>query len=132
MFAQYDLSAPSTWAEFEQVCDTLLENGVPPIALDGNISFYNAYYYKWAVQQVMGSGNFLKAAQDETGAAWDDPGYLKAAELVHELSKGGKNYFQAGYEGSVYPAGQADWALGKSGMVFCGTWIPLELSLIHI
>ena len=48
MFAQYDMSAPSTWAEFEQVCDTLLENGVPPIALDGNISFYNAYYYKWA------------------------------------------------------------------------------------
>lgn len=126
MFAQYDLSAPSTWTEFEQVCDTLLENGVPPIALDGNISFYNAYYYKWAVQQVMGSGNFLKAAQDETGAAWDDPGYLKAAELVHELSKSGKNYFQPGYEGSVYPAGQADWALGKSGMVFCGTWIPLE------
>lgn len=128
MFAEYGLEVPKTWAEFENVCDTLLSKGVPPIALDGNISFYNAYYYKWAVQQIMGSGNFMRAATDPTGETWNEPGYLQAAQLVHELSKGGKNYFQPGYEGSAYPAGQADWALGKSGMVFCGTWIPLETS----
>ena len=126
MFSKYNLEVPKTWDEFMTVCATLKDNGVPPIALDGNISFYNAYYYKWALQRTMGSGNFIKAAQDPTGAAWDDPGYLEAAKMVHELSKGGNDYFQPGYEGSAFPAGQADWALGKSGMVFCGTWIPLE------
>ena len=49
MFAEYNLTPPTTWDEFLQVCQTLSDNGIPPIALDGNISFYNAYYYKWAV-----------------------------------------------------------------------------------
>jgi raffinose/stachyose/melibiose transport system substrate-binding protein len=128
MFAKYNLTAPKTWEEFIKVCAALKAAGVPPIALDGNISFYNAYYYTWAVQRVLGSGQLMAAASDATGAAWDNPGYLEAAKLVYELSKGGKNFFQPGYEGSAYPTGQSEWAQGKYGMVFCGTWIPVETS----
>lgn len=126
MFEANGITVPKTWDEFITVCDTLNGKGIPPIALDGNISFYNSYYFKWACQRLLGSGKFHEAALDTTGAAWDDPGFLEAAKAVYELSKSGKNFFQPGYEGSVYPAGQADWALGKSGMVLCGTWIPLE------
>jgi raffinose/stachyose/melibiose transport system substrate-binding protein len=126
MFAKHNLTPPKTWEDFIKVCATLKAANIPPIALDGNISFYNAYYYTWAVQRVMGSGKLWTAASDTTGAAWDEPGYLEAAKLIYELSKGGKNYFQSGYEGSAYPTGQSEWAQGKYGMVFCGTWIPIE------
>lgn len=126
MFAEYGLEVPATWEDLLEVCEVLKSNGIDPIALDGNISFYNAYYYKWALQRIAGSGNLIKAATDKTGAAWDDPAYLEAAELVYTLSKSGKNYFAEGYEGSVWPAGQSEWALGNAGLVFCGTWIPLE------
>lgn len=128
MFANFNLTAPKTWDEFIAVNQTLKDNGIAPLALDGNISFYNAYYYYWACARVLGSGKFSEAAFDKTGAAWDDPGFLKAAELVYELSKGGKDFFIDGYEGSAYPAAQSDWALGDAGSVLCGTWIPVETS----
>jgi raffinose/stachyose/melibiose transport system substrate-binding protein len=126
LFKANGLTAPKTWSEFIKVNEALKAKGIAPLADDGNISFYNAYYWYWISQRVNGSGAFNRAAADTTGAAWDEPGFLKAAQLLHELSKSGKNLFQDGYEGSNYPAAQADWALGKSGSVLCGSWIPIE------
>lgn len=128
MFADNGITVPKTWDEFIKMGEALKAKEIAPLALDGNINFYNAYYYYWALERVMGAGNLKKAALDATGAAWDDPGYLQAAKLVAELSKTSKNFFQKGYEGSNYPAAQADWALGKSGCILCGTWIPVETS----
>ena len=126
LFNKLGLNPPKTWNDFMAVNQKLKDNKIPPLALDGNISFYNAYYYYWACARVLGSGKFSEAANDKTGAAWDNPGFLQAAQLVSSLSKAGKNYFQDGYEGSAYPAAQSDWALGKAGSVLCGTWIPNE------
>jgi len=126
LFRNLGISPPTTWDEFIANGEVLLANGLPPLALDGNINFYNGYYYYWAIQRVLGSGALTAASTDPTGATWDDPGYLRAAELVHELSSAGRNFFQPGYEGSAFPAAQSDWALGLSGSVLCGTWIPNE------
>ncbi len=126
LFSELDIQVPKTWDEFLKVCESLQASGLPPLAADGNISFYNCYYYQALCQRLMGSGAFLAAALDETGAAWDDPGFLKAAQMVAELSASGKNYFQDGYAGTAYPAAQSDWAMGGAGMVYCGSWIPLE------
>jgi len=128
MFTSNNLTTPNTWDEFITVCEALKGNGIPPLALDGGVYDYNAYYYYWAVQRVLGSGKFSEAAHDRTGAAWDDPGYLRAAEMVYELSKSGKDFFQDGYEGSMWPAAQSDFALGELGLMLCGSWIPKELS----
>ena len=126
LFAEFDLTVPTTWDEFITLCEALKAEDIPPLALDGQISFYNAYYFGYACQRVMGTGAFMAAATDPTGATWDDPGYLQAAQMVDELSKGGKDFFQPGYEGSAYPTGQGEWAMGLYGMVYCGTWIPTE------
>lgn len=126
LFKELKLEAPKTWDEFLKVCEAIDASGIPALAADGNISFYNCYYLQAISQRLLGSGAFLKAALDETGAAWDDPAFLEAAKMVTELSVKGKNYFQEGYAGSAYPAGQSDWAMGGAGMVYCGTWIPLE------
>ena len=126
VYAQYGLSAPESWEEFISNNKTLTAEGIPALALDGNISFYNAYYYYWAVARVLGAGNLMAAASDRTGKTWYNPGFLRAAEMVYELSEGGSNLFQSGYAGSNYPAAQADWAMNKSGAILCGTWIPSE------
>jgi ABC-type glycerol-3-phosphate transport system substrate-binding protein len=126
LFSKHGLSAPGTWSEFIKNNEVLKSKGIPPLALDGNISFYNAYYYYWALTRVMGPGNLKAAAADKTGATWDNPGYLKAAQLVQEISAGGKGHFQSGYSGSNFPAAQADWALNQMGSILCGTWIPVE------
>lgn len=126
LFKANNLTAPKTWAEFVKVNEALKAKGIAPLALDGNINFYNAYYWYWICERVCGAGAFRKAAGDPTGKAWDDPGFLKTAQLVYDLSKSGDDYFEDGYEGSNYPAAQGEWALGKSGSILCGTWIPVE------
>ncbi len=126
MWNEMGVEAPKTWDEFLALADTFAAAGMPLCAQD-NDPMYNSYWYYWAVQRVMGAGKLYEAATDATGAAWDDPGYLKAAEMVYEVSKAGKNIFQQGYEGSVWPAGQQDYALGNEGAILCGTWIPVEL-----
>jgi len=101
---------------------------IAPLAQDAVESLYNAYYYYWTCARVLGSGKLSAAAFDETGAAWDNPGYLQAAQMVYDLSKSGKNFFQDGYEGTVWPSAQSDWALGNAGSLLCGSWIPVETS----
>lgn len=126
MFAELGLKTPTTWDEFLAVSDSIETSGVPALAADGNISFYNCYYFQALCQRILGSGKFLEAALDKTGASWNDPGFLQAAKMLSEISAAGKNYFQDGYAGSAYPAAQSDWAMGGAGMIYCGTWIPLE------
>jgi len=126
MFGELGLSKPDTWQEFIKLNESLKEKGIHPLALDGNIDFYNAYYYVYLCQRILGTGSFLKAAEDKTGEIWDRYGYIEAAELTYELSKSGKNFFQPGYAESSFPAAQTNWALGNSGSIMCGTWIPQE------
>lgn len=126
LFAGLDLTAPETWDEFIAVCEAIDNSGIPALAADGNISFYNCYYFQNLCQRILGSGKFTEAALDETGELWGDPGFLEAAQKVSELGAAGKNFFQDGYAGSAYPAGQSDWAMGGAGMCYCGTWLPLE------
>lgn len=126
LFKELGLEVPKTWDEFIAVCDAIKASGIPALAEDGNISFYNCYYFQAIAQRLLGSGKFKEAALDVTGESWNDPAFLKAAQLTYLLSKSGNDYFQEGYAGSAYPAGQADWAMGGAGMIYCGTWIPVE------
>ena len=90
LFKQYNLTPPKTWSDFMKVGETLKANNISPLSLDGTVNVYGEYYFFEAVVRMLGPGSFLKAAQDTTGAAWDDPGYLKAAELVYDLSNSGR------------------------------------------
>lgn len=121
------LEAPDTWSEFIDCAKAFQAAGKPFLQVEGTQYDYSAYYYYLLTERVVGNGELLKAAQDPTGAAWDNPGFLKAAELVYQLSQAGENYFASGYSGNVWPAGQSDFALGGVGALLCGSWIPVEL-----
>jgi raffinose/stachyose/melibiose transport system substrate-binding protein len=128
LFAKAGITPPKTWDEFITAGEKFMaETGLPFLALDGVSNGYTAYYYYWACQRMLGAGKLFSAATDATGAAWDDPRFLTASEMLYEISKGGKNFFQDGYEGSAFPAGQSDWALGNQGCVLNGTWLPVEV-----
>jgi ABC-type glycerol-3-phosphate transport system substrate-binding protein len=126
LFAKYNAKVPKTWTEFLALCKSLKDAGVTPLSQDGTENTYNIYYYQLLADRLVGPGALHTAAFDKTGAAWDNPGYLKAAQLVYQLSKSGLNYFQDGYEGSLWPAAQASWSMGKEAMMLMGTWLPSE------
>ncbi len=123
-FNENGLTVPKTWDEFMQMCETLKGQGKACIAQDGTVDFYNAYYFYWLAERVMGPGAWYAAVSDPTGAAWDDPGWLKVAQMVQEPVQ--KGYFMSGWEGNVWPAGQVAWSQGEAAVVLCGSWIPNE------
>jgi len=126
LWADEGISVPGTWDEFIAAGEAFQSAGIDFLAQDYE-SMYNAYYYYWACARILGPGKLLEAAKDETGAKWDDPGFLKAADLIYELSAGGKHMFQKDYAASQWPAGQSDFALGSQAALMCGTWIPVEV-----
>ncbi len=129
MYSEYGLSAPATWDEFVSNGAVLKDAGIAPICLDTSIEWFSAYYYYWFLSRIMGGGNLIAAAADTTGDVWDDPAYLEAAQMLYNISKASDNQlFQDGYEGSTWPAGQADWAQGKIGHIYIGSWVPVETS----
>jgi len=124
LFEENGVEPPKTWDEFLAVSETMKSKGIAPFAQDGNIDFYNAYYYYWLVERIMGPGALLEAAGDKTGETWLQPGYLEAAQKLQELVD--KDYFAAGYEGSQYPAAQTSWAKGDAAMILNGSWLSSE------
>lgn len=121
---EYDITPPKTWGELMGICERLKGEGVPCFAQDGTINFYNAYWFYWVAERIMGQGAWYAAVSDPTGAAWDDPGWLEVAKKVQEPTL--KGYFMEGFEGSVWPAGQVAWSQGEAAFLLCGSWIPNE------
>jgi raffinose/stachyose/melibiose transport system substrate-binding protein len=124
LFASKGYTAPKTWDEFLALCAKFKSGGLPPLAQDGGINFYNVYYFRHLVQRILGNGALLKASGDKSGAAWQDSGFLKAAKMVEQLVKNG--YFIKGFEGYTFPAGQIDFVKGKAAMILISTWLPAE------
>lgn len=117
---------PADWDEFVSLLDEMQAEDGPPLALDGDISFYLTYWYTWAAIRHGGPGILKEAAQDETGETWEDPALLAAAEDIHELVEGG--HFVEGFRDTQWPAQQNAWATGESSaqLLLMGSWAPSE------
>jgi len=117
---------PSSWDDLMGVLDKLKSKGRTPIALDGDIPDYCAYWLEWPVLRAAGGGSILKAVGDKTGAAFEDKVWVEAAKAVSDLVKGG--YFPKGFQGTKFPTQQASWAdqTSKTDVVLMGSWLPSE------
>ncbi|MFF2846192.1 ABC transporter substrate-binding protein [Streptomyces sp. NPDC058001] len=115
-----------TWSQFTGTLDALKQKGRTPLALDGDISGYDAYWMTWSIVRHGGVGLLGKACADKTGAAWDDPAFLAAAKDIEELT--GKGYFPKDFNATKFPAQQTGWATGtnKTDFLLMGTWAPSE------
>jgi raffinose/stachyose/melibiose transport system substrate-binding protein len=125
-FAEAGIEAvPETWDEFLEACEKIKATGVEPIAQDAGVNFYNIIWYFYLVERLKGPGFLLAAAEDTTGALWDDPAFVKAAEMERQLWDNG--YIVEGAEGFTWPQGQQTLADDISAMELCGSWLPNEL-----
>ena len=125
MFKKLGIEVPKTWDEFINVCETLKKNNVTPLSLDGTVDIYNLWWYTRFAERLAGPDELAKAAVGDASFI-DNPAFLEAAKYIADLSK--KEYFQKGFEGSAFPASQALFTQGVTGMLFCGGWIPTEMS----
>ncbi|MFB9908713.1 ABC transporter substrate-binding protein [Allokutzneria oryzae] len=117
-------SPPKTWPELTALLAKSKAEGRSPIALDGDIPYYNAYWTVGVLQGALGPGRVSELAKDRTGKAWDTPEVRAVLTEVRDLSR--KGYFAPGFDGSKWPAVQEKWAQGQADFLLMGSWAPSE------
>lgn len=126
IFDEYGLSVPTTYEEYCNVCDTLLENGITPVALASTSD--DAWLVSQYIQQlsngIAGYGLF-DSLNNGTGS-WNDPAFIKAAELFQEEIE--KGYFEKGFTGVGNDEARVIFQNGQAAMYFNGTWEVPSLS----
>lgn len=120
-----NFEAPKTTEDLFALFDAAKKDQEGAVAQDGDIDFYNAYFFTQWAEQYVGPGGLLAAAQDKTGEKWKtDKGFLEAAKLTERLGKG--KYFLDGWDASKFPSVQNRWADGDAAYLFVGSWITSE------
>ena len=124
IFSELGLSVPKTWDEFVANNQKMLDAGISPIAADGNVDFYLPWYFTNLSVRLAGLDAYENALLNKDSSVWDNPAFLKAAELVLE---GITPYFQPGMKGTQYPAANALFAQGIAAQTYCASWFPQEI-----
>lgn len=120
IFNQYGLSVPETYAEYLDICDTLLDNGVTPVALASTSD--DAWLVSQYIQQLSNgiAGYDLFDSLNQGTGKWNDPAFIQAATLLQEEVNRG--YFEKGFTGVGNDEARAIFQNGQAAMYFNGTW----------
>lgn len=113
-------TAPTTWAEFLDVCEKVKAAGYVPITCD---DAYIDSMIGYHLGRLVGH----EAVRDIVmNGKWDDPAVLQFAKDYEELAS--KGYFSPNITGNVWPAGQnTELAVGTAAMYLNGSWLPNEV-----
>lgn len=113
---------PATFDDLLAAAERLKARGRAPLAQDGSVDGYNAYWIYWLLMRHGGPGTM--AALGKSPANWDKPAVLAAAKDVERLVKA--NLFEPSYMGTKYPAAQNQWAQRQHDLIINGTWLASE------
>jgi ABC-type sugar transport system permease subunit/ABC-type glycerol-3-phosphate transport system substrate-binding protein len=123
MFEAHGWQKPTTWAEFQALCEQIKGEGIAPLAFQGRYPNYsqgltdNAYYH------LAGRQRFYEQKALDPGS-FDNPEFVRALQLVQHT---GANYFQSGSEGMSHTEAQMEFFLGHTAMILCGSWLKSEM-----
>lgn len=120
IFEKYQLEIPETWDEFLEVCETLKQAGVTPLAV-GN-------QYPWVVCHFITTLNTKLVPEDVLQANYSlenpdftDPGYAEAFNMMKELYD--KGYINNDVNSCTYEMSESMVTEGTAAMVYDETQI---------
>lgn len=112
---------PTTWKEFEQVCEKLSAAGITPMTTD---DAYAPQAFGIHLARMLGTDNVQNVVKEGLWA--ESPEVLATAQVFEKLAA--KGYFSEQVAGNKFPAGQnTEFATGEVAMYVCGTWLPNEV-----
>lgn len=123
-FAELGVTPPKTWDELLATCETIEAQGVDCLGLDNLEPDHGSWWWYWLAQRLIGTDEVFRVLVT-AGAPFDEPGWLRATQMVEELID--KGYFQDGFEGSGWPAVQMLQMRGDVAMIYIGAWLPGEM-----
>ena len=120
MFAKYNLQVPTTFDEFQAVCDAFIKAGVTPLAL-GAVD-------KWPVTQNWYELALYKANRDfitnymtfKNALDFHGPEFTYATQTL--LDQFNKGYYGKNVTGVTYDDANAAFEQGKYPMTLTGSW----------
>lgn len=117
LFDQFGLSEPKTWAELEQVAQTLKDNNIFPFANGTATAWQNETIVTALGASIIGQDFYadLKAGK----ADFTDPRYVEALAAVKDVAT---KYFPDGFIGIDYPSAQQLFTSGMAGMFAGGSF----------
>ncbi len=118
IFSRYGLSEPSTIEELEQICDTLLANGITPFQLGNSVSFFGNIYFSCLAARKSGIDPFMSALNGDASALED--GYLYAGGKIQEWIRNG--YFNEDYSYADDGTARSNFSYGSGAMYVNGSW----------
>ncbi|MER7582805.1 ABC transporter substrate-binding protein [Kitasatospora sp. NPDC097691] len=115
---------PTDWAGLLKVCDALKAAGKACIASEGEDPWTNGLFFDYLLN---GAGvNVSELSADKSGATWDNPAVLGAAQKVEQLVKGG--HLIEGYDATKFPAQETNWTAGKAAFYMDGNYVTSEIA----
>lgn len=126
LFKDLGIEAPDTWQEFLEISKVLKDNGIAPVSI--SLNEYAAYYPAMVAARVIGPRALNKAAGDKTGDSFRTENWERVGEILYAFSDKGEDLFIDNYKSIKWPSEQMNWAMGRAGMFYCGSWIHKETS----
>lgn len=121
LFDQAGVEAPTTWAEFLEVCQTLVDNDIQPMALD---SAYASFFFGYHLARYIGQDATADLAVN--GGWADNEGVIAAADSMIEFVKAG---YLADGAPDEYPNSQNKMGLAQNvAMVVCANYVTSEVN----
>ncbi|MDR0561471.1 MAG: extracellular solute-binding protein [Spirochaetaceae bacterium] len=106
IFARFNLQPPKTFADLENICQTLLANNITPFALANKTKWPGAQHFV-LVSMRLGGADVFQQANDKK-IAFTDNTFIRAGQMVQDMVD--KGWFPAGANG-------LDWDTGQSRML---------------
>lgn len=113
IFEENGLTAPTTWDELIQVCETLKAAGITPIAY-GNLEPWSASHYIGTLNQICVPDDVREKDYDPASGEFTDPGYVQALEYYQQLLP----YMTENPNGVKPDMGRMNFSMRTAGMYF--------------
>ena len=120
LFTDNGLTAPKTWDEFTNVCTTLKDAGIQPIATSVKDTWVLAMLHDGLTLKSAGPEKVTNALK-KNGVSYSDPDFLESAKKIKELNDMGA--FIDGAAGLSNDEASAMFYSGQAAMYFTGSWM---------
>ncbi len=118
IFQENNLSEPTSWDEFINICEILKSKGIVPISMPSEKSWIASELLQEICNGVGGADLFNKISNGET--TWDEERFVKAGEVFQDMVN--KGYFQQGFLGMSQDQGRDMFRNEQAAMYFMGCW----------
>lgn len=118
MFEELGLEVPKSWTEFQEMCDTLLENGITPIAFPGADIGPNQFMNSMMMNNALDEDVFAKLQNGEESLT--NEWWVKTLEDFQLLEQ--KGYIQDNALGTNADSAMAMVANEEAAMIATGSY----------